>query len=143
MKLNDIVANSNYVTDEQIEDANIVGMANNAIAEVNAKCSTNLPFFTEENVSTTAYWAVTPSWCLRLIEPYISYSIAANDGDSNTRDFHYNRFLQAIAEFKENGLDDIANVDPSTGEEVNFAGNSANMVKVDVSDVTLHWEGWI
>lgn len=143
MKLNDIVANSNYVTDEQIEDNNIVGMANTAIAEVNAKCSTNLPFFTEENVSTIEYWAVTASWCLRLIEPYISYSISANDGDSNTRDFHYNRFLQAIDEFKENGLDDIANTDPTTGEETNFAGNSANMLKIDVSDVTLHWGGWI
>ena len=143
MKLNDIVANSNYVTDEQIEDSNIVGIANTAIAEVNSKCSTALPFFTEENVSTANYWVVTPSWCLRLIEPYISYSIAANDGDSNTRDFHYNRFLQAIAEFKENGLDDIATKDPTTGEETNFAGGSANMVKVNVSDVTLHWGGWI
>ena len=43
MNLNDIVLNSNYVTDEEMEDTNIVGIANTAISEVNSKISTNLP----------------------------------------------------------------------------------------------------
>ena len=102
MILNDIVSNSNYVTDEEINEAKLVGMANSAIAEVNSKCSTELPFFIDENVSTTPYNAITQSWLLRLIEPYLSYSIAANDTDSDMRDFHYNRFLQAINDFSNN-----------------------------------------
>ena len=142
MFLNDIVDNSNYVTDEELNDNNLVGMANSAIAEINSKCSTNLPFFNEDNVSTIQYIAVTPSWLLRLIEPYLSYSIAANDTNSNDRDFHYNRFLQAISEFKENGLDDILATDPETGEELNYAGSSSKMAVIDASDVTMHWGGW-
>lgn len=142
MFLNDIVDNSNYVTDEELNDNNLVGMANNAIAEINSKCSTNLPFFNEDNVSTNQYIAVTPSWLLRLIEPYLSYSIAANDTNSNDRDFHYNRFLQAISEFKENGLDAILTIDPETGEELDYAGSSSKMAVIDASDVTMHWGGW-
>lgn len=142
MFLNDIVDNSNYVTDEELNDNNLVGMANSAIAEVNSKCSTNLPFFVEDNVSTTRYNAVTPSWLLRLIEPYLSYSIAANDTNSNDRDFHYNRFLQAISEFKENGLGTILTNDPLTGEPTGYEGESSNMAIIDASEVTMHWGGW-
>lgn len=143
MLLNDVVANSNYVTDEELTDANLVGLSNTALAEVNAKCATNLPLFTNENAAETAYWAIPDFWVLRLIEPYLAYGIAANDTDTNARDFHYNRFLQAVSDFKDNGLSSIATVDPQTGEETDFAGDSTRMVKVDASDVTVHWMGWI
>ena len=141
MILNDIVSNSNYVTDEEINDANLVGMANSAIAEVNSKCSTALPFFIDNNISSVPYIAITSSWLLRLIEPYLSYSIAANDTDSDMRDFHYNRFLQAVNEFKENGLSSILEIDPETGEETGYAGDSENMVEVDKSGFNFYWIG--
>lgn len=143
MLLDDVVRNSNYVTDEELADTNLVGISNSAIAEINSKCSTNLPFFVDENVSTVLYNAISASWVLRLIEPYLAYSIAANDTDSNARDFHYNRFLVAINDFKNNGLDSILKIDPETGEETGYAGNSDNMAKIDASDVTLHWMGWL
>lgn len=142
MLLDDVVRNSNYVTDEEIADANLVGMANSAIAEVNSKCRTALPFFVEDNVSTTNYNAIPAFWVLRLIEPYLAYSIAANDTDTNARDFHYNRFLLAISDFKNNGIDNILAVDPETGEPTGYAGDSSNMAKIDASDVTIHWMGW-
>ena len=143
MKLNEIVANSNYITDEEMNDNNLLGIANLAIAEVNSKASTRLPFFTDNNISAENYVAITPSWLLRLIEPYLSYSIAANDTDADNRDFHYNRFLQAISDFKENGLDDILKTDPTPGEETGYEGTSTRMVAIDASDVTFHWMGWI
>lgn len=143
MLINEIVKNSNYVTDEQMVDSNLLGISNLALAEVNSKCGTELPFFTKENLSEKVYWAISSSWLLRLIEPYLSYSIASNDSDSVNRDFHYNRFLQAILEFKEKGLQSIAEVNPETGEEVNFKGTSDNMAIIDASKVTMHWEGWI
>lgn len=142
MLLNDIVQNSNYVTDEELEDANLVGMANQAIAEINAKCSTNLPLFTAENISETEYNALVGTWTLRLIEPYYSYSIASNDTDSDSRDFHYNRFLQAISELKENLSTAILSIDPETGEETGYEGTSNNMAKVDASDAGFSWFGW-
>lgn len=142
MLLDDIVKNSNYVTDEELADTNLVGMSNTAIGEVNSRCGTNLPFFVDENVSTTPYIAVTASWISRLIEPYLAYSIAANDTDTNARDFHYNRFLVAISDFKSKGLDSILKIDPETGEPTGYEGDSSNMVKMDVSDVTIHWGWW-
>ena len=142
MLLNDIVENSNYVTDEELNDANLVGMANTAIAEINAKVSTNLPLFTESNVSGTPYNALLGTWCLRLIEPYYSYSIAANDTDSNTRDFHYNRFLQAINEFKDNLTNAVLMIDPETGEATGYAGDSNRSARIDASEVTFDW-GWL
>ena len=143
MLLDNIVKNSNYVTDEELVDTNLVGIANSAIAEINSKCSTKLPFFVEENVSTTIYNAITDSWLLRSIEPYLAYSIAANDTDTNARDFHYNRFLTAIGDFKSNGLEDILTIDPETGEPTGYEGSSSNMAKIDASDVTFHWMGFI
>ena len=118
-------------------------MSNSAIAEVNSKCSTNLPFFVDENASTTPYNAISASWVLRLIEPYLAYSIAANDTDTNARDFHYNRFQLAINDFKSNGLNSILTTDPDTGEPTGYEGDSNNMAKVDASDVTIHWMGFI
>ena len=143
MLLNDVVANSNYVTDEEMTDTNLVGLSNSAIAEVNSKCNTKLPLFVDSNVSVTNYIAIPDFWVLRLIEPYLAYGIAANDTDTNARDFHYNRFLQAITDFKSNGINDILDIDPETGEPTGYAGDSAKMVKVDPSDVTVHWMGWI
>lgn len=144
MILSTIVENANYVTDEELLDTNLVGMSNQAIAEVNAKCGTNLPLLTEDNVSTTPYTVLKGTWLLRLIEPYLSYSIAANDTDINNRDFHYNRFLQAIQDFKDRLSDAIQeDIDPETGEVTsNYGGDSERMVKVDATDATIHWIGW-
>lgn len=143
MSLNDVVKNSNYVTDEDLTADNILGMANTAMGEVNGECGTKLPFFTSENVATSTYKALPDTWISRLIEPYLSYSIAANDGDTNNRDFHYNRFLKALSQFKENGLGDILEKDPDTGEDTGYAGDSGNYKKIDVSEVTMHWKGWL
>ena len=51
MSLQDIVKNSNYVTDEAMLSANLLGIANTGIAEVNGYCDTMLPFFTDAQTS--------------------------------------------------------------------------------------------
>ena len=66
----------------------------------------------------------------------------ANDGDTNARDFHYNRFLTALQQFKEKGLGYILTVDPGTGEPTGYEGDSVSYRKIDVSDVSVHWKGW-
>lgn len=143
MTLKNVLDNSTYVTDEDITDTNLLGMSNNAIAEVNAKAKTRLPFFTQENVNTEEYWAVSSFWVLRLIEPYISYSIKANDDDISGRTFHYNRFLEAINDFKNNGIGDIVNIypdsHPNAGEETNFNGKSARMRYITQDPTFFDW----
>ena len=142
MLLKDIVDNSNYITDEELLDSKVVGMTNSAIAEINAKCSTNLPLAIADNISTKAYTALLGTWSLRLFEPYLSYSISANDTDAETRDFHYNRFLQAISELKDNIDKAILMVDPDTGLPTGYEGSSSNVAAIDASEYSYPWEGW-
>ena len=88
MTLTTIVENSNYVTDEELTSSNLLGIANTAISEVNAYCGCMLPLFgTESLTDEDAYDALPDTWQLRLLEPYYSYSISANDTDSDARDF--------------------------------------------------------
>ena len=142
MILKDIVDNANYITDEELVDANIVGMANSAIAEINSRCSTELPLAVSNNISAESYKALKGTWALRLFEPYFSYSIAANDTDAGTRDFHYNRFLQAVSEFKDNIDKAILLIDPETGKETGYAGSYSDVAIIDASNYSYPWEGW-
>lgn len=136
MSLNEIAENSNYVTDEEIVSSNILGIANTCISEVNRRVGTALPFFTEESLVDGDYYDAIPSyWVFALFEPYCAYAIMANDGDSDARDFHYNRFISALADFKENGLDTI------TSSE--YQGDVVKVTPIDVSDVTVHWGNWL
>lgn len=142
MILKTIVDNSNYITDEELTEANIVGMTNSAIAEINAKCATALPLAVEDNVTTEPYTALKNTWALRLFEPYYSFTIASNDTDTNARDFHYNRFIQAVDELKHNLSNAIVEKDSETGEDTNYAGGSENMVNIDASNYTYPWRRW-
>lgn len=136
MSLNEIVENSNYVTDEEIVSANILGIANTCIAEVNRRVGTALPFFEEESLTDgDAYDAIPDYWVFALFEPYCSYAIMANDGDTNSRDFHYNRFLDALKDFESRGMGSITSKD--------YLGDNVKSLPIDVSDVTVHWGGWL
>jgi len=140
MTLQGIAETSNYVTDEEIAQMNLLGSANAAIAEINAYCGCLLPLFEEESLTDeTAYTSLKDTWQIRLIEPYYAYSIAANDGDTNARDFHYNRFLKALDQFK-GASSGAGGVSDLSDEE---KGGSDRMKPIDVSEVTVHWEGWI
>ena len=141
MTLKQVIDNSQYITDEDITTTNLVGMVNNGIAEVNGKVKTNLPLCTVENM-TEDYWALGGTWFLRLFEPYVSFTIMANDGDV-VRQEHYQRFLAALEDFKNNGLGDIADVYPEgdehVGEPTGFAGRSGKKAIVDASERFIWW----
>lgn len=136
MSLTEIAENSNYITDEEIVTNNLLGIANTCISEVNRRVGTALPFFEEESLVDGDYYDAIPDyWVFALFEPYCSYAIMANDGDKEARDFHYNRFISALADFKENGLDSI------TSSE--YEGDVVKVTPIDVSDVTVHWGSWV
>ena len=141
MTLRQVADNAQYITDEDIETANLVRMVNNGIAEVNGKIKTNLPLCTEANL-TEDYWALKGTWFLRLMEPYVSFSIMSNDGDT-VRQEHYQRFLDALNDFKSNGLVDIADVYPEgnehAGEPTGYAGRSGKKAIIQASERYIWW----
>ena len=113
MLLKEIYDNSAYLMDEDMTESQAVAVANGGIAVINTKASTNLPFFTTDNYQKDPYDAVKNSWQLRLLEPYITWSMYSNDGvsDNSVLNFHYNRFTSAIEDFKNLGLGDIKTED--------------------------------
>lgn len=124
MQLIDIYNNSAYISDEEMDMNTIVRIANQCFSVVNSKVGTNLPFFTEENYNTVNYDAVTNSWQYRLIEPYMTWAILNNDGAENgLLDDHYQRFLDALNDFKNNGLDDIK-MEDGDGNATGYEGNA-------------------
>lgn len=143
MLLKEIYESAQYVTDEEMSSSQTVGAANAALAEVNTKVGTKLPFYTNDNYQTIAYDKFSDSWQMRLIEPYLSYSIAANDSDVNARDFHYNRFLAALKEFQISGIDSIKTDDvDEEGNPIDYKGTSGRVVKIDASARSNPFRGW-
>lgn len=124
MQLINIYDNSAYISDEEMDMDTIVRIANQCFSVVNSKVGTALPFFTEDNYNTTNYDAVTDSWQYRLIEPYMTWAILNNDGAENgLLDDHYQRFLDALNDFKNNGLDDIK-MEDGDGNPTGYEGNA-------------------
>lgn len=145
MLLKEIYESATYVTDEEMTTTQVINAANAGIAEVNTKAGTNLPFIESINYQETAYSAITGSWLMRLLEPYLSYSIAANDSDINARDFHYNRFLAALSDFRSYGIDDITKeIIDEDGNiiETGYEGKSKRVVPIDASARKNPFAGW-
>jgi hypothetical protein len=140
MTIVEIAANSQYLTDNTITDARLLGVGNQCIAEINTKVGTKLPLFVLDNVRTTTYSAVTNDWQLRLIEPYVSYAIMANDNNDNVMVSNYSRFLDAIKDFKKHGLKDIKLVDEDD-EPTGYEGTSKRSVKVSTANRTVSFFG--
>lgn len=145
MLLKEIYESATYITDEEMTTTQVINAANAGIAEVNTKAGTNLPFIESVNYQETAYSAITGSWLMRLLEPYLSYSIAANDSDINARDFHYNRFLSALSDFRSYGIDDITKeiIDEDGNViETGYEGRSKRVVPIDASARKNPFAGW-
>jgi len=149
MLLEDIYENSAYLSDEDYTSDGVVSIANQCFSVVNSKIGTNLPFFTIDNYSSEIYDAVTASWQFRLIEPYLTWAILNNDGADNTLlSSHYQRFLDALNDFKNMGLDDIkTTMIDDEGNEVptGYEGNVKKSAKIVHNDTYVNpWAGrWL
>lgn len=143
MLLKKIYESSNYLTDEEATTNQVVNSANGAIAEINTKVGTKLPFYASANYQEESYDKFGDSWQLRLIEPYLSFSIAANDTDIDARDFHYNRFLAALKEFQISGIDSIKTDDvDEEGNPIDYKGTASRIVKINASARPNPFSGW-
>lgn len=143
MLLEEIYENSVFISDEETTSDLVVSIANQCFSVVNSKVGTNLPFFTDDNYSAETYDAVTPSWQFRLIEPYLTWAILNNDGsDNNLLNMHYQRFLDALEDFKMMGLDDIKTED-ADGNPTGYEGNSKRTAKITHTNCTVNpFRGW-
>lgn len=131
-----------YITDEELTTTQAVNLANEGIAKINTMVNTNLPFFTTDNYQKDEYDAVTKNWQFALLEPFLSWTIAANDAAAeNIIEFHYQRFLSAIADFKNRGLGDIKTEDDE-GNPTGYEGTSKRIVPIDSTNVVNPFGSW-
>lgn len=139
MLLKEISNSSNYITDENIQQVNLISTINQAIAHVNTKARTELPFAIAENIDLKEYKALSNNWQIRLFEPYTSWVIASSD-ESDTTDWHWQRFLMALNDFVNSdgsGINEL--IDPVTGESTNYKGTFGNVKKMDAKETAMNW----
>ena len=144
MLLKKIYDNSAYLMDEDMTTNQAVAAANGAIAVINTRVGTHLPFFDTKNYDINDYDAVTDSWQLRLLEPYLTWYIYSNDGvdNNNVLNFHYDRFNLALEDFKNKGLGDIKEFDDE-GNPTGYGG-SAKKSAIITDNVGMNpFGGWM
>lgn len=141
MLVKTIYENAAYVTDEEMTSTQAINAINGAITKINIECGTKLPLAIQENYQQDSYDAVTDDWQMALFEPYLSFSIASNDTDTNARDFHYQRFLDNLKKFITKGIDDIKTED-GDGNKTGYEGSSARVVPINAQARVNPFRGW-
>ncbi len=98
MTLQEIVKNSQFFTDESIEQDKSINVANKALAIINTECKTLFP-----NIEslTTSYESMPSKWLFALLSPYISYAIKMNDSSLTEADRYLEEFYRALNNFKD------------------------------------------
>lgn len=99
MTLKNITDNSAIFTDEKFSEANLLSLANKAIARINTECKTLFPFY---NAINETYTALPDIWQLDLLSPYISYGIKMNDSSLSEADRYLDEFYRILNNFKDN-----------------------------------------
>lgn len=124
MKLSDIIANSEFFTDENADTTNYLSLANKALSIVNVECKTLFPFMTSESED---YKKMPKNWLFALLSPYLSYGVKMNDSSLSEADRYLDEFYRALDNFKQALGDLVSSYDPndSTGN----SGISPDLVK--------------
>lgn len=97
MNLEKLSKLSDSYTDEALTKNQVLYYANKAIAVINSKLRTELPLFTD---NTTDYTALTDTWLMYMILPYINYSIKMNDSSLSEANRYEGEFWAAFTEFE-------------------------------------------
>ena len=98
MNLDTLLKQSDAYTDEALSKANALIYANKALAVINAKLGTELPYFAD---TITVYIALTETWQRQLLIPYLNYSIKMNDSSLNEASRYESEFYTNLSEFEE------------------------------------------
>lgn len=99
MTLTEVIKNSQFSTDENINFDNALNTANKALAIVNTECNT---YFPKIKSMTEQYTSMPSNWTFALLSPYISYTIKMNDTSLTEADRYLDEFYRALGNFKDN-----------------------------------------
>ena len=140
MTLSEILVNSNFSTDETINQDIAVNTANRALALINTECKTLFPRF---ETFTDTYNSMPSKWLFTLLSPYISYTVKMNDTSITEADRYLEEFYRALNNFKDSlgslvsGYDETdpeSGIDPSLVDAEGFGGvyeiDTANAINV-------------
>ena len=108
MTLTEIIKNSQFSTDENINFDNAINTANKALAIVNTECNT---YFPKISSMTEQYTSMPSSWTFALLSPYISYTIKMNDTSLTEADRYLDEFYRALGNFKDSLGNLVVNYD--------------------------------
>lgn len=98
MTLNDIIEASNVFTDEQLDEEDLLNIANTGISRINNEVGTSFPLFSD---TSTDYTAIPKYWLNNLIGFYLSYGIKMNDSSLNEANIYLDEFYRLLQLFKE------------------------------------------
>ncbi len=115
MTLSEIVKNSQFFTDESIEQDTSINVANKALAIINTECKTLFPDVESMN---DEYSYMPRKWLFALLSPYISYAIKMNDSSLTEADRYLEEFYRALNNFKDSLgqlVADYDETDPESG----------------------------
>lgn len=126
MTLNDVIANSEFFTDENHDTVNYLSLGNKAIAIINTECKTLFPRLTSDS---QAYLYMPSDWFFALLSPYLSYGVKMNDSSLTEANMYLEEFYRALNNFKDNLGSLVASYDEddTTGE----SGISPDLIKDD------------
>ena len=126
MTIDDIIANSEFFTDENAETVNYLSLGNKAIAIINTECKTKFPRVTASDVP---YTYMPKDWLFALLSPYMSYGVKMNDSSLTEAEMYLEEFYRALGNFKDNLGSLVASYDPddTSGE----SGVSPDLINED------------
>lgn len=102
MNLEKLSKLSDSYTDEALTKNQVLYYANKAVAIINSRLRTELPLFVD---NTTDYTALTETWLMYLILPYINYSIKMNDSSLAEAGRYESEFWAAFTDFESQFMD--------------------------------------
>lgn len=115
MTLSEILKNSQFSTDESIDQDNSINTANRALAIINTECKTTFPKIESLN---EPYTVMPSSWLFALLSPYISYTIKMNDSSITEANMYLDEFYRALSNFKDSLgtlIEEYDDTDPESG----------------------------
>jgi hypothetical protein len=99
MTVNEITNIANNYTDENFNSTVTINFVNSGISQINLNLRATLPLAED---TTSDYTALSDTWLLSVIVPYVCWSIKMNDGSLNEASMYYSQYLAALDELKNN-----------------------------------------
>lgn len=128
MTLDEIIKISNSYTDEVVTVSNAIRYANEGVALINSKYSTDLPYFED---TTTEYLGLNDTWLRRLIVPFVNYSVKMNDSSLNEAMEYKNTFYEALVDFGNVFLDIL---------DADYLGDAVGVYEINTDNaLTFGW----